>query len=65
MTRVATKFALDIVGKHEKTIPKYTALRESLAELVTNSISINSGYTSILKEVPGSNLMDQVTRSAL
>lgn len=49
-----------IAGKHEKTIPKYSALRESLADLIINSVSINSGYTSILKEVPGSNLMDQV-----
>ena len=51
---------MNIAGKHEKTIPKYSALQESLADLIINSVSINSGYTSILKEVPGSNLMDQV-----
>ena len=45
----------------EKTIPNYTDLPANIADLLVTSISINSGYTSILKEEPGNNLMQQVT----
>lgn len=57
---VCLEFLVLLLGKYEKTIPKYESLPESLAELIVNSISINSGYTSILREVAGSSLLDQV-----
>jgi len=51
---------MNVVGNHMKTIPKYSDLPPTTAELMVDCISINSGYTSILKEVPGSSLYDQV-----
>lgn len=47
-------------GKHDKTIPKYSDIDPTIADLIVSSISINSGYTSILNEVAGTSLHDQV-----
>lgn len=47
-------------GKHYKMVPKYHEVNQSMADLIVDSVSINSGYTSILKKVPGTNLLDQV-----
>lgn len=49
-----------VPGELRKTIPAYSEVNETIADLIVDSVSINSGYTSILKEVPGSNLRDQV-----
>ena len=47
-------------GTLHKHIPNYSELNERLADLIVHSISINSGYTSMLKDNPGSELKDQV-----
>ncbi|XP_067928988.1 plasma membrane calcium-transporting ATPase 2-like [Watersipora subatra] len=59
-TNRMTVVQLYVAGKLEKTIPNYTDLPANIADLLVTSISINSGYTSILKEEPGNNLMQQV-----
>ena len=47
-------------GELHKSIPAYSEFNSRLADLIINSVSINSGYTSILKENANTELMDQV-----
>lgn len=54
-----------LLGKLYKSIPNYAELNERLSELIVTSISINSGYTSMLKENPNSELKDQVQAFSL
>ena len=50
-----------MIGKLYKSIPNHSELDSTLADLIVNSISINSGYTSMIRQSPNSDLMDQVS----
>lgn len=47
-------------GKLYKSVPQFTDLNEKLADLIIHAVSINSGYTSMLKAGENAHLMDQV-----